>query len=110
MTDQPRAALRASLDEASPRAVVIRMLNNLKALYLRQQNWAAAWPVQHRLAALQPADYRERRDFAVISMNANRPGQAIELFESCMRTCPTNEKPQLKRQLAEAYSRQSLLN
>lgn len=110
MTGQPRSLLRSTLEEVSPRAVVIRMLNNLKALYLRQQNWSAAWPVQHRLAALQPADYRERRDFAVISMNANRPGHAIELFESCMRTCPTDEKPQLKRQLAEAYSRQSLLN
>ena len=110
ITGQSPGLLRKSLDEASPRKVVLRMLNNLKALYTRQENWSAAWTVQHRLTALQPAAYQERHDLALISMRADRPGQAIEMLESCMQACPSSEKPQLKRQLAEAYSRQSLLN
>jgi regulator of sirC expression with transglutaminase-like and TPR domain len=51
-----RSDMRVAL---GPRAIVIRMLNNLKVLYARQSNWTAAWMVQHRLTALQPASYQD---------------------------------------------------
>jgi regulator of sirC expression with transglutaminase-like and TPR domain len=80
------------------------MLNNLKVLYARQSNWSAAWMVQHRLTALQPSSYCERRDLALISLHANRPGPALDLLRSCLRNCPEDEKPTLEHHLQEASS------
>jgi regulator of sirC expression with transglutaminase-like and TPR domain len=97
-----KADVRASLKPAGSRTIVTRMLNNLKALYVRKENWQAAWMVQHRLTALAPASYQERRDLALISIRANRPGSAIDLLQSCLRTCPTGEKPALELHLQEA--------
>jgi regulator of sirC expression with transglutaminase-like and TPR domain len=98
----PRASVRATLKPATPRTIVIRMLNNLKAVYARREEWAAAWTVQRRLAALQPASYQERRDLALISLHARRPGHAIDLLESCLKSCPDAERPILAGHLDEA--------
>jgi regulator of sirC expression with transglutaminase-like and TPR domain len=97
-----KSEVRPALKPARSRTIVIRMLNNLKALYARQQNWQAAWMVQHRLAALEPCSYQERRDLALISIRANRPGHAIDLLRSCLRTCPEEEKQSLELHLQEA--------
>jgi regulator of sirC expression with transglutaminase-like and TPR domain len=71
-----------TLEPADPRTIIIRMLNNLKALYSEQNNWNSAWQVQRRLTALQPASHEERRDLGLISLRANRPGVAIERAHS----------------------------
>jgi regulator of sirC expression with transglutaminase-like and TPR domain len=102
IADVPKAGARAALKSVGPRTIVIRMLNNLKALYARQERWAPAWTVQRRLAALAPASYQERRDLALISIHAHRPGQAIDLLESCLKTCPDDERPVLSGHLNEA--------
>jgi regulator of sirC expression with transglutaminase-like and TPR domain len=99
-----KSDVRPSLKPVGSRTIVIRMLNNLKALYVRQENWHAAWMVQHRLTALAPGSYQERRDLALISLRANRPGHAVDLLRSCLRTCSTDEKPALERHLQEASS------
>lgn len=99
-----RSEVRAALKSVGPRTIVIRLLNNLKALHARQENWTAAWMVQHRLTALQPCSYQERRDLALISLRANRPGHAIDLLRSCLQTCPTDDKVALERHLEEASS------
>ena len=91
-----------ALEPATPRTIIVRMLNNLKALYTRREDWLAAWRVQHRLSALHPASYQERRDLAVVSLRANRPGQAIDLLESCLRACPPDEQPALRTHLDAA--------
>jgi regulator of sirC expression with transglutaminase-like and TPR domain len=99
-----KADVRSSLKPAASRTIVMRMLNNLKALYVKHENWHAAWMVQHRLTALAPASYQERRDLALISIRANRPGHAVDLLNSCLRTCPKKEKPALELHLREANS------
>lgn len=98
------ARIKSCLEPAGPRCIVIRMLNNLKALYARQDRWTAAWHVQHRLTALQPTSYQERRDLALISLRANRPGTAIELFQSCLPVCPADERELLEVHLRTARS------
>jgi regulator of sirC expression with transglutaminase-like and TPR domain len=104
ITGLAKSEARTTLKAVGARTIVIRMLNNLKALYLRQQNWTAAWMTQHRLTALQPCSYQERRDLGVISLKANRPGHAIDLLRSCLQTCPEDEKSALERHLEEASS------
>jgi regulator of sirC expression with transglutaminase-like and TPR domain len=104
ITGLKKSEARSTLKPVGARTIVIRMLNNLKALYLRHQNWSAAWMAQHRLTALQPCSYQERRDLGVISLKANRPGHAIDLLRSCLQNCPDDEKPGLERHLEEASS------
>lgn len=104
LTRLPREQLRSALRPVNARTIVIRMLNNLKAVYSGQENWYASWKVQHRLTALQPASYQERRDLAVISLHANRPGDAMGLLESCLRICPPEERDSLTRHLQQAKS------
>lgn len=101
---QPAERIENSLEPVGPRPIVIRMLNNLKALYARQERWLAAWQVQHRLTALQPSSYQERRDLALISVRANRPGPAIDLFESCLKACPSGEREMLETELRAAHA------
>ena len=90
------------LEPAGPREIIIRMLNNLKGLFARQEDWTAALKVQHRLSALQPASYPERRDLAVISLKSNRPGEAINLLNSCLKMCPDQDRDVLQRRITEA--------
>lgn len=92
----------SALEPVGPRSIIIRMLNNLKILHAKQANWKAARIVQHRLLALQPASYSERRDLAMISLKASHPGEALDLLESCLKQCPSDETPVLEQQLADA--------
>ena len=102
MARLPKDRIAAALEPVGARPIVTRMLSNLKALYVQQERWLAAWHVQHRLAALHPSSYQERRDLAVISVRAHRPGPAIDLLQSCLKTCPSAEREALEHQLHEA--------
>lgn len=98
------------LEPASPRTIIIRMLNNLKALYFEQEKWDAAWKVQHRLAALQPSSYEERRDLGLISVKANRPGPAVDILETCLKSASECEVTALESHIAEARRQLSQWN
>jgi regulator of sirC expression with transglutaminase-like and TPR domain len=96
---------RQALEPVGARPIIIRMLNNLKTLYAKQGDWRACWKVQHRLLALTPAAYNERRDWAVISLKAGHSARAIEMLESCLATCPSDEREFLERQRQEAHGK-----
>lgn len=91
-----------ALEPAQPREVVVRMLNNLKALQVKQEQWDQVWHVQRRLAALHPGAYEHRRDLALIGIKANHPGAAIDLLEACLKTCPAQDRPILQGHLLAA--------
>ncbi|QDT64541.1 SirB1 family protein [Calycomorphotria hydatis] len=95
---------------ASHRTIVIRMLNNLKMLYIEQEDWNAAWQVQHRLTTLQPTSYAEQRDLALLTLRAQRPGQAIDLLKSCLQSCPKEDRETLSKNLKQAMSAVCQLN
>lgn len=100
--DLPGPLADSAFEPAAPRAIVIRMLNNLKALHARQSNWQAAWLVQHRLSALHPSTYSEIRDLGLISLKADRPGMALDLLQSCRQKCPEDELEMLDQHVTEA--------
>ncbi|MCC7419761.1 MAG: transglutaminase family protein [Planctomycetaceae bacterium] len=103
-SDLSRREVSSTLGEASPRAIIIRMLNNLKVLYARTEDWPAAWQVQHRLSALHPGSYPERRDLAILSVRAKRSGIGMDLLQSCLADCPSDDRADLERFLKEAQS------
>ncbi|MDP1798591.1 MAG: transglutaminase-like domain-containing protein [Planctomycetaceae bacterium] len=84
MTELTPDEIEPMLEPARPRDIVIRMLNNLKALYVQQEQWDSIWSVQRRLTALQPTVFDQRRDLALVALKTNRPGLAIDLLQRCM--------------------------
>jgi len=102
ITDLCPSECGSLLEPATPREIVIRMLNNLKSIYLTSENWTSAWMVQHRLALLLPGSYAQRRDLGLIALKADRPGQAIDMLECCLNNCPEDEKEQLTARLDDA--------
>lgn len=93
---------RAVLEPVGSRAIITRMLNNLKSLYAKQEDWRACWNVQHRLLALQPGAYHERRDWALVALRTDRIGPAIDMLQSCLPACPLDERPHLENLLEES--------
>ncbi|HEY3967952.1 MAG TPA: tetratricopeptide repeat protein [Planctomycetaceae bacterium] len=100
-----RNHVRRALEPVGPRLIIIRMLNNLKTLYARQEDWQPCCRVQYRLLALQPAEYSERRDWAVISLRAGRAAGALEMLEACLKVCPADEREFLEQQKAAAHGK-----
>lgn len=94
--------IESALEPAKPRDIVIRMLNNLKALQVKQERWDQVWHVQRRLSALHPGSLDQRRDLALVALKSNRPGPAIDLLEGCLKTCPALDRPILQAHLLVA--------
>jgi len=91
-----------ALEPARPREIVVRMLNNLKALHVTTEKWEQVWHVQRRLTALHPGAFDFRRDLALVALKSNRPGPAIDLLESCLKTCSPQDRPALQKHLLAA--------
>lgn len=110
LTELPPSEIYPSLRPASERQIIVRMLQNLKAIHGAEGSWMAAWKVQQRLAALSPGSYREKRDLALITLRAGRPGAAIDQLESCMSVCAPEEKQLLQQYLKDARREAPLYN
>ncbi|MBI1315120.1 tetratricopeptide repeat protein [bacterium] len=106
----PKSVIKRSLGPADARTTITRMLTNLKVLYSRQEDWQSVWRVQNRLVALNPTDYRERRDLGITAINAERPGVAIRLLESLLNSCPDDDRAALSEQIDRAKQRLSNWN
>ena len=78
------------------------MLNNLKAHFGGRDQWQAALQVQQRLTLLNPGSYREKRDLAILSLKAGRPGEAMTLLDDCVAVCAPEDRPILQQYLSEA--------
>ncbi|HLQ43759.1 MAG TPA: transglutaminase-like domain-containing protein [Planctomycetaceae bacterium] len=102
LTNMPESELKPRLKPVGPRAIVIRMLNNLKVLHAKQEDWPAAWLVQERLVALKPSSYEERRDLAFIALKCERSQQALEMLDGCLAECPDDQTELLQQHIEEA--------
>ncbi|MGC1273736.1 MAG: transglutaminase-like domain-containing protein [Planctomycetaceae bacterium] len=106
----PEDLAELRLEPVDGRAIIIRMLNNLKALYAKQRQWSAAWHIQHRLLALQPGAYGERRDLALIALKAGRPGCAVDLINSCLASGLEEDQAELRCHLKAAQAQLCQMN
>lgn len=102
ITELPTAEIYPTLKPVSERAIIIRMLCNLKSLFGTQEQWTSAWKVQRRLTLLKPGSWRERRDLAILTLRAGRPGEAVDLLEQCVTVATLHERPVLQHYLREA--------
>ncbi len=98
-------ALLPTLNPASPRVVIERMLMNLKNLYLRESNWTALWPVQYRLTALNPASTEACRDLGLVAAHSGRHGLAVTLLRECLPQVSEADRATLLQQIADSARR-----
>ncbi len=100
----PREQAKSSLEPTRPRKIILRMLNNLKALYLDGESWKSALPVQQRLTLLEPASYTQRRDLALVTLKAGHPDRALGMLQSCAKTAPRDDLAALEQMIKQAHA------
>ena len=71
--------------ESSPLgAIISRMLNNLKSIYLQREDFRRAVRVIERLRVVHPDDLFQQRDLGVALVRAGRSGAAIDHLSACL--------------------------
>jgi len=69
-------------------AIVLRMLTNLKGIYLQQGDFVRAVRIIGRLRQLNPTDLLQLRDLGASLLQADQPGQAIDPLRSYLDAVP----------------------
>jgi len=76
------------LHTAAERDILVRMLHNLKAIFLENRQWDALLDVQQRLVILLPDDITERRDRGSAYAMLECPQAALQDLEAYLRAQP----------------------
>ena len=85
------------IEPATPREILVRMLRNLKALYLERERWQPLLAVQQRLLILLPGDLAERRDRGLAYASLDCPKSALEDIEAYLAQRPNAADAQALR-------------
>lgn len=91
VTGEPFAATADALQPCPAGFVAHRILNNLKAIYLRQPDYPRAARTMERLLQLDPGDPTQRRDLGVTLVHAGRPGKALSHLKAYLDAEPLAE-------------------
>jgi regulator of sirC expression with transglutaminase-like and TPR domain len=86
--DASGMALAAYLQPAHPREILVRMLHNLKSVFMENKDWEHLLGVQQRLVILLPDEAEERRDRGLAYEQLECPQAALDDFESYLAEHP----------------------
>ncbi len=103
---QPIELTDALLQPCSLEVVVSRMLRNLKTVYLNKQDLASVLPIQRRLTALNSNSPDELRDLAIVCIQTEHHGEAIDPLEAYVSLSPLPDDVEKMRELLEVVLRQ----
>lgn len=98
-TGRPFRATPASLEALPLGLMVLRMLNNLKAVYFREGEFARAVRVLQRLRQLDPTDPLHQRDLGIGFLHAGQPGNAIDHLTAYLESAPPTAEVETIRPL-----------
>jgi regulator of sirC expression with transglutaminase-like and TPR domain len=86
-----RASLfrKDSLDAATPRAMLTRLLLNLKRIHLAQGDYIRALSIVERLLVVAPGDAKEIRDRGLLLAHLGQSGAAMQDLESYLALAPS---------------------
>ncbi|MBL8323803.1 MAG: tetratricopeptide repeat protein [Rubrivivax sp.] len=93
------------LQKAEPRAIVARLLRNLKEIHRAARDWQRLLPVLDRLVALLPEDWDERRDRALVHAELGRLDDAALDAAAYLRERPQAHDAAGLRSLLDAWRR-----
>jgi regulator of sirC expression with transglutaminase-like and TPR domain len=86
-------------------AIVVRMLTNLKAVYLRDGDYGRGVRIIERLRQIVPSDPLQLRDLGAALFQAGRHGSAIEPLSAYLRVVPqASDRDTVLQLLAQAKS------
>ena len=88
VTGSPFRANRESLGAVPLALMVVRMLNNLKGTYLRDEDFGRAVRIIERLRQLRPDDPLQERDLGASLLRAGRPGRAVDHLQTYLNETP----------------------
>jgi regulator of sirC expression with transglutaminase-like and TPR domain len=106
VTGHPFHAPEDSLAATPPGLVAQRMLNNLKATYLKSGEFARAARVIRRLTQLVPTDPTQRRDLGVSLVRAGQCGQAMQHLQAYLEMAPMADDAAAARQFLREARKQ----
>lgn len=87
-TGRPTLFRRDDLHGTTGRATLVRLLRNLKRIWLAREDYARALGVVDLLRAVQPDDARELRDRGILLAHVGRPAAAVADLESYLDRVP----------------------
>jgi regulator of sirC expression with transglutaminase-like and TPR domain len=94
------------LARISNKQIIQRMLANLKAIYVRQENFLKAVSVVERLVILDPISADEIRDRGLLYLKLERSSEAIDDLETYLRLMPdAADAEEILEQLLELKKR-----
>lgn len=95
----------ALLHPASKRQILLRMLNNLRGIYVSRQSWRKALTVLDLLIVALPHSPDEYRQRGVLNVELDRFGAARQDFETYLRLSPQAlDRNEVERQLLRLRS------
>jgi regulator of sirC expression with transglutaminase-like and TPR domain len=100
-TGEPFEATTEALAAASAGLIVLRLLTNLKGVYLRQGDFARAARTVERMRQLSPDDPVQRRDLGAILVRAGQPGRAIDHLRAYLAVLPDADDTTVVRQVLD---------
>jgi regulator of sirC expression with transglutaminase-like and TPR domain len=86
-----RAIVAELLVSASNKDIIVRLLRNLKAIYLREHHLDKALPIMNWIIATMPEQTPELRDRGMIYQELECARAALEDFEAYLRLSPGSE-------------------
>ncbi len=87
-TGQPFATTDAALRPCPPGQIAVRLLSNLKGIYLQKGDFSRAARTIGRLVTLLPGHPLQRRDLGVSLVHAGRPGAAVGHLGAYLEAVP----------------------
>jgi regulator of sirC expression with transglutaminase-like and TPR domain len=106
VTGTPFEATPEQLRPAPLGAIVLRMLTNLKGVYLGQGDFPRAVRVLERLRQLRPHDPLQRRDLGAVLLQTGQPGSAIPHLVAYLDTVPNAQDAATVRDLLSRAQRE----
>lgn len=109
--DGVEPALASYLQPAPARDILVRMLRNLKAVFVEQHQWRRLLNVLERLVILLPDDITERRDRGLAYARLDCPQAAVQDLERYLAQRPyAADAETLRRKLPELRDAARRLN
>jgi regulator of sirC expression with transglutaminase-like and TPR domain len=87
----PFRATKETLQAVPLGALMLRMLTNLKGVYLQQGDFVRAVRIIRRLRQLNPNDPLQWRDLGASLLQAEQPGRAIDALQAYLDAVPAAE-------------------
>lgn len=106
-----RAIVAELLVSASNKEIIVRLLRNLKAIYLRGHNPDRALPIVDWIIAIVPEETLELRDRGMLYQELECPRAALADFEQHLKRSPACEDADdIRRRIIELRREASRLN